>query len=139
MKKAQAVFLTLFVALALKASAQGNAPLKLISSTPLPGFTGDFDHFGIDLNGGRLFLAAEDHKTVEVFDLHTGKRLHSITGFSQPHAIHYIPESNELIVTDGDDFGMCELVSGKTYKILRTIKLPVGVDSGEYNPVDQDY
>lgn len=139
MKKVQAIFMMLFVAMALKAGAQENSPLQLISTTPLPGFTGDFDHFGIDLKGGRLFLAAEDHKTVEVFDLHTGKRLHSITGFSQPHAIHYIPESNNLIVTDGDDFGMCELVSGDSYKILRTIKLPVGVDGAVYNPIDQYY
>ena len=35
----------------------------------LPGFTGDFDHFAVDEIGGRLFLAGEDHKTVEVFDL----------------------------------------------------------------------
>jgi len=25
----------------------------------MPGFTGDFDHFGLDLKGNRLFLAAE--------------------------------------------------------------------------------
>jgi hypothetical protein len=37
----------------------------------MPGFTGDFDHFGLDLRGNRLFLAAEEHKPVEVFDLLT--------------------------------------------------------------------
>jgi len=26
-----------------------------------------FDHFGLDVKGKRLFLTAEDHKTVEVF------------------------------------------------------------------------
>jgi len=139
MKKKWVIFLVLFVALTLKGGAQQEPLLRLISTTPLPGFTGDFDHFGVDLKGGRLFLAAEDHKTVEVFDLHTGKRLHSITGFGQPHAILYMPGSNNLIVTDGDDFGMCELVSGDSYKILRTIKLPIGVDSGVYNPVDNYY
>src|ERR1700675_2679521 len=65
-------------------TAKGTQPLKLVTTTPLPGFTGDFDHFALDLNGKRLFLTAEDHKTVEVFDL-DGKHLHSITGFDTPH------------------------------------------------------
>jgi hypothetical protein len=89
----------------------------------LPNFSGDFNHFGLDLKGKRLFLATEDHKTVEVFDLEE-KRIHSITGFGQPHAILYLPGVNKLIVTDGDGFGMVELISGEDYKILDTIKLP---------------
>lgn len=118
--------------------AQGEQPLKLVATTTLPGFSGDFDHFAIDLKGKRLFLAAEDHKTVEVFDLE-GKRIHSITGFGQPHAAVFLPDQNKLIVTDGDDFGMVELVSGEDYKILSTIKLPNGVDSATFNPVNQYY
>lgn len=124
--------------LAANLSAQEKLPLKLLATTPLPGFSGDFDHFGLDLKGRRLFLAAEDHKTVEVFDLE-GKWLTSITGFGQPHAILYLPEVNRLIVTDGDGFGMVELVSGENYKILSRIKLPDGVDGAVFNPVNHDY
>jgi DNA-binding beta-propeller fold protein YncE len=130
--------LLFFPCLAVLLGAQEKLPLKLIATTPLPGFSGDFDHFGLDLNGKRLFLAAEDHKTVEVFDLE-GKRLASITGFGQPHAILYMPEVNKLIVTDGDGFGMVELVSGEDYKILSTIKLPPGVDGAVFDPVSHDY
>src|SRR5207248_5482696 len=111
-------------------------PLQLVATTPLPGFSGDFDHFGLDLKGKRLFLTAEDHKSVEVFDL-DGKHLHSITGFGQPHALVFLPDQNKMIVTDGDDFGMVELVSGENYKILDTIKLPPGVDGAVFNPVNQ--
>jgi DNA-binding beta-propeller fold protein YncE len=121
-----------------RSSAQEKQPLKLVATTPLPGFTGDFDHFGLDLKGKRLFLAAEDHKTVDVFDLE-GKYLHGITGFGQPHAILYMPDANKLIVTDGDDFGMVELVSGTDYTILDKIKLPPGVDGAVYNPVNHYY
>jgi DNA-binding beta-propeller fold protein YncE len=129
----------LFVfAFTIKLGAQEKSPMKLVATTPLPGFTGDFDHFGLDLKGKRLFLAAEDHKTVEVFDL-DGKRITSITGFGQPHAILYMPGVNKLIVTDGDGFGMVELVSGDDYKILNTIKLPPGVDGAVFNPVNQYY
>jgi DNA-binding beta-propeller fold protein YncE len=127
----------LFV-LARPAGTQEKLPLKLVATTPLPGFSGDFDHFALDLKGQRLFLTAEDHKTVEVFDLE-GKRLHSITGFGQPHAALFLPDVNKLIVTDGDDFGMVELVSGENYKILSTIKLPPGVDGAVFNPVNQYY
>ncbi len=123
----------------LPTSAQMEQPLKLVATTPLPGFSGDFDHFALDLKGKRLFLTAEDHKTVDVFDLE-GKHLRSITGFGQPHAALFLPESNKLIVTDGDDdFGSVELVSGESYKILNTIKLPNGVDSAVFDPSSQYY
>jgi DNA-binding beta-propeller fold protein YncE len=125
--------------LSLIADAQEKLPLKLVSTTPLPGFSGDFDHFAVDLKGNRLFLAAEDHQTVEVFDLHTGKSIHSITGFGQPHAILFIPDTNKLIVTDGDDFGRVALVNGQNYAIVDTIKLPPGVDGAILNPVNKDY
>src|ERR1700730_1947117 len=112
--------------------------LTRVWTTPLPGFTGDFDHFAVDLKGKRLFLTAEDHKTVEVFDL-DGKRIKSIEGFDQPHAILFMPDVDKFIVTDGDGFGMVELVSGEDYKILDTIKLPPEVDGGVYNPVNKYY
>jgi DNA-binding beta-propeller fold protein YncE len=135
-------FVSFAVLLALgitaRVGAQEKMPMKLVATTPLPGFTGDFDHFAVDLKGKRLFLTAEDHKTVEVFDL-DGKPIKSIEGFGQPHAILFMPDVNKFIVTDGDDFGMVELVSGEDYKILEKIKLPLGVDGAVYNPVDKNY
>jgi DNA-binding beta-propeller fold protein YncE len=137
-KKLLAMAALLFLVISARTGAQEKLPMKLVATTPLPGFTGDFDHFAVDLKGKRLFLAAEDHKTVEVFDL-DGKRITSITGFGQPHAILYMPDVNKLIVTDGDGFGMVELLSGEDYKILNTIKLPPGVDGAVFNPVNKYY
>ena len=117
--------------------AQEKPPLKLIATTPMPGFTGDFDHFGLDLKGNRLFLASEDQKTVEVFDLRTGERIRSIKGFGQPLTMAYLAESNRLIVTDGGDTNAVELVDCKNYKIIKTLKLGQGVDHGAYNPVNK--
>jgi DNA-binding beta-propeller fold protein YncE len=137
MKKSLSMSLMLFATFGV---AQDKQPLKLAATIPLPGFSGDFDHFAVDLKGNRLFLAAEDHKTVEVFDLKTGKPIHSIAGFRAPHALLYLPESDKFIVTDGeDDFGMVALVNGKDYKILDTIKLPNGVDGARFNPVNKYY
>ncbi len=122
----------------LTARAQEKLPLKLITTIPMPGFTGDFDHFGLDRKGNRLFLASEDQKTVEVFDLQTGARMHSIKGFGQPLTMTYLPASNRLIVTDGGDTDAVELVDCKDYKIIGTLKLGQGVDHSAYNPVN-DY
>ena len=122
---------------ALPVKAQEKLPLKLIATTPMPGFTGDFDHFGLDLKGNRLFLASEEQKTVEVFDLQTGKRIHSIKGFGHPLTMAYLAESNRLIVTDGGDTDAVELVDCKNYKIINTLKLGHGVDHGAYNPVNK--
>src|SRR6267154_6083792 len=136
-KKFLGILFILFFAFVLTSRAQDKLPLKLVATTPLPGFTGDFDHFALDLKGKRLFLTAEDHNTVAVFDLE-GKRIHSITGFGQPHAAVVLSDSN-IIVTDGDDFGRVALVNGRDYTIISTIKLPPGVDGAVFNPVNQYY
>jgi hypothetical protein len=96
----------------------GKLTLKLITTTPMPGFTGDFDHFGLDLKGNRLFLAAEEHKTVKVFDLRTGAPIHSIEGFGHPLMMVYLPEPSQLVVADGDDSAVL-LVDCTQYKIIQ--------------------
>jgi len=140
MRKSHAISLALLLVLiGARVNTQGNAPLKLLHTTPLPGFKGDMDHFAVDLKGRRLFLTAEVHKTVEVFDLNTGDSIHSITGFGTPHEILFRPDSNTLIVADGGADSGVKLVDGKNYQIIDSIKLPPGVDSAEYNPVTREY
>src|SRR5712664_1190345 len=131
------VYMMALVLCPVTMKAQEKLPLKLIATTPMPGFTGDFDHFGLDLKGNRLFLASEDQRTVEVFDLRTGERIHSIKGFGQPLTMAYLAESNRLIVTDGGDSDAVELVDCKDYKIISTLKLGQGVDHGVYNPLNR--
>jgi hypothetical protein len=50
----------------------------------------------------------------------------------------YLPESNQLVVTDGDDNAV-ELVDCKQYKITKTIKLKPDVDHGVLSPVTKYY
>jgi hypothetical protein len=121
----------------LTVGAEEKLPLRLIKTIPMPGFTGDFDHFGLDLKGNRLFLASEDQRTFEVFDLQTGERIHSIKGFGQPLTMAYLAESDRLIVTDGGDSDAVELVDCTEYKIIDTLKLGSGVDHSAYNPVNK--
>jgi DNA-binding beta-propeller fold protein YncE len=131
-----AICLTGLGIFAVKTTAQEKLPLKLVVTTPMPGFTGDFDHFGLDLKGNRLFLASEDQKTVEVFNLRTGERVHSIEGFGHPLTMAYLPESDRLIVTNGDTDDLA-LVDCKEYKIISTLKLRKSVDHGILNPINK--
>ncbi|WP_241127435.1 YncE family protein [Novosphingobium terrae] len=79
------------------------AALQLVRSTSLPGIDGDFEFFAVDLKHDRLFVPAEMHHTIEIFKASTGEHLRSVGGVKTAHGIIYIPESNELIVTDGGD------------------------------------
>ena len=139
MAKLNVTLLALLLVSTVSVNGQGNAPLKLLHTTPLPDFQGDLDHFAVDLKGHRVFVTAEVHHTVEVLDLNNGERIHSITGFGTPHEILFRPDSNTLIVADGGSDSSVKLVDGKTYGIIDSIKLPPGVDSAEYNPVTREY
>ena len=149
MRKSCTIFVALVLTIGARVYAEANAPLKLLHTTPLPGFKGDLDHSAVDLKGNRLFVTAEVHQTVEVFNLRSGERIHSITGFEgAPHEILFRPDSNTLIVADGGSYdpstrkagpGSCKLFDGKTYRIIDTIALPPGVDSAEYNPVTKEF
>jgi len=107
--------------------ASSDSVLVLQGRTELPGYSGDFDHFAVDLQGNRLFLAAEDHGTLEVFDLHTGKHLRSVKGFATPHSIFPIPQTHRLLITDGSE--SIKLLDAETFASVGTIKLHPGADS----------
>jgi hypothetical protein len=125
-----AIVLVFLVTVGFSAPASEVTPLKLLHAVPLPGFSGDFDHFAVDEKGGRLFLAGEDHKTVEVFELKTGRRLKSIAGFGAPHTIFYLPATDRLLVTDGEK-GMIQILRGSDYAVIAHIDGLAGVDSAK--------
>jgi len=117
---------------ASKKDAGGSRVLRLSGRTILPGYTGDVDHFAADLTGNRLFLAAEDHGTLEVFDLRTGKQIKTVKGFDTPHSILFLPEKNRLLVTDSGD-SMTKVLDATTYQITGAVKLTPGADSIGYD------
>jgi DNA-binding beta-propeller fold protein YncE len=114
------------------ADANSAPVLKLLGRTDLPGYTGDFDHLAADVKGNRLLLAAEDHSTLEIFDLKTGTHLKTLKGFDTPHSILLIPDKNQILVTDGTD--TAKLLDATTYQIVGGVKLTPGADSIGYDP-----
>ncbi|HEX4165507.1 MAG TPA: hypothetical protein VHZ55_08525 [Bryobacteraceae bacterium] len=117
---------------ALFAPAPKSAPLVLVRTTPLPDITGDFDHFAIDNKNNRLYLSAEEHHSIEVFDLKTGEHLQSAPGVTTPHTLAFVPEKNELLVADGGD-ASCRILDVHDMHQIARIPLEAGPDSGFYD------
>jgi DNA-binding beta-propeller fold protein YncE len=108
------------------------APLILVHRFRLPGVTGRFDHFGVDLQGNRLFLAAESMHEVLVLNLKTGAIIHRITDVQIPHAIAYRESGNRIYVTDGGA-GALKIFDGTTYHLIASVKLHLDADSLAYD------
>ncbi len=103
-------------------AADAKTPLTLLSQTYLPDITGDFDHFAVDLKRNHLFVSAEVHHSVEMFDLRTGEHLQSISGFKTPHSLAFTPEKDQLMVCDGGDSSLI-LVNAETLQPADRIPL----------------
>src|SRR5579872_6854259 len=123
------LFLSLILSTVVFSGAQAAEPLRLVGHSDLAGYTGDFDHAAADLKGGRLFVAAEDHGTLEVFDLKTGDHLKTLKGdIETPHSIFLVPKEGRVLVTDSGK-SMTKLLDDKDYKTVATVKLAPGADS----------
>lgn len=122
----------IFALLSTFAVSSEEQPLKLLTSVDLPKYSGDFDHFAADVRNNRLYLAAEDHGTLEVFDLQSAKWLKTIKGFDTPHSILYLPASQKLFVTDGGE-SMSKVLSASDLQIVKKVALVPGADSLAYD------
>src|SRR5439155_736188 len=79
MKRLLLVSLVVFIALGIKVQGEETAPLKLVQTITLPAaIKGHFDHFEVDLKGGRLFATPEGYKSVLVFETKAGKKVANI-------------------------------------------------------------
>ena len=107
---------------------QGGTPLRLVATIPLPNVEGRIDHFGVDLQGRRLFMSALGNNTVEVFDLKTNQRLHTIPGLHEPQGVLYDPASKKIFVANGDD-GTSVVFDGATYQVLDTVHFSSDADN----------
>lgn len=107
--------------------------VRLIKSVDLPGYTGDFDHFAVDYQRNRLLLAAEDHGTLEVFDLKTSNHLRSVGGFGNPHSILVRRGVPTVFITDSTKFGPT-IRNADTYTKIKSVPLTPGSDTAMYDP-----
>jgi DNA-binding beta-propeller fold protein YncE len=126
------ILLASFSLYLLPATAQTVAPLALQKTIPLPGVSGGFDHFAIDLAGEVLFAAAKDHHTIEAVDLKTGKVIQSIGGLRKPHGLAWIPETRRLYVADGE-LAQLKVYQGTPLEATGTLTLSDDADDMTYD------
>src|SRR6266536_2527633 len=106
--------------------------LREVQIIPIHNVEGRIDHFGVDVQGQRLFVAALGNNTVEVLDLRQGKRLTSITGLREPQGIFFVAKVSKLFVANGDD-GTCRIFDGSSYKLLATVHFSSDADNVRYD------
>src|SRR5207245_6628366 len=119
----------------LRSPAAGQEPpaLSLERHIPLPNVKGRIDHSSIDVKGQRLFVAAVDNHTLEVVDLKSGRRVHTIANLPEPQGVFYDPSTNHLFVACGLD-GVTKVFDGDTFQVLATVKFPDDADNIRYDP-----
>jgi len=127
------LFAAMLPILAAPASfAQNSSSVKLIKSVDLPGYTGDFDHFAADYDRNRLLLAAEDHGSVEVFDLNTSAHLRTVDGFENPHSILARKGVPTMFITDSGK-PMSTIRDADTLVKKKAVVLTPGADTAKYD------
>ena len=103
--------------LAVNSLAADPAALRLVQTIPLPNVEGRIDHMAVDVPGQRLFVAALGNNSVEVVDLRTGKRSHSLGGFHEPQGVAWISGRGQLFVASGGD-EMCHVLDGTSFAAI---------------------
>jgi DNA-binding beta-propeller fold protein YncE len=111
---------------------QESSVLSLKSQIPLPKVNGRIDHLSVDVKGQRLFVAAVENHTLEVIDLKSGHRVHTIADLAEPQGVFYDASTNRLFVACGTD-GATKIFDGTTFQVLATVKFPDDADNIRYD------
>jgi DNA-binding beta-propeller fold protein YncE len=77
-------------------------------------------------------MSALGNNTVEISDLRTNKRLHTIAGLHEPQGVTYAPDSNKVFVANADD-GKVRVFDGTTYKLVSTLDFGSDADDTRYD------
>ena len=93
----------------------------------LPGVTGRIDHFGVDPDGQRLFVAALGNNTVEVIDLKANKHVRTLKGFAEPQGIQFVPTANRIYISNGKG-NRVDVLDSATLAVVRRIE---GLDDAD--------
>jgi hypothetical protein len=125
------LFVVLGVSLAA-ATGQSSEVLSLDAHIPLPDLKGRIDHFSVDVKGQRLFVAAVANHTLEVIDLKSGQRVHTVADLAEPQGVFYDPSTHHLFVACGLD-GVTKVFDGDTFQVLATVKFPDDADNIRYD------
>jgi DNA-binding beta-propeller fold protein YncE len=82
----------------------------------------------LDASGQRLFVVALGNNSVEVLDLRTGQRVRSLTGFTEPQGVGFVPSPPRLFVSNGGD-GSVWVLDASSFRVLRKLRLSDDADN----------
>jgi DNA-binding beta-propeller fold protein YncE len=128
------VFIALIALLLRQSPVQTPAPLSplpamVMPEVPLGPYT---DHLAVDVKRHRLFTTPQARKSVQVFDLDSGRLIENISGFANPHSILYRSDLDRIYVTDGGA-GELKIFDGRDYQPLESVALLADADSIGYD------
>ena len=128
-------FSYIFLILATTMYAQKNTSgLKLSNTITLPNVTGGFDLMAADVAGERLFVSAEDNKSLEVIDLNHMTSLKSVSGFKGPQWVAYQPDRNRLYVATALD-GQVTVVDSRSFEKIKSFSFKEKCNGLRLDPV----
>lgn len=128
MSRFGSILFALCIAFAETVSAAEQAPLKLDSEIPLGAVRGRIDHFAIDIQRQRLFVAELGNNSIGVVDLNERKLLRTITGLKEPQGLAYVASTDTLYVANGGD-GSVHLFRGADLEPIGKIELGADADN----------
>jgi hypothetical protein len=114
--------------------AQPGEILQLVQTIALPDVRGRIDHLDIDLDGGRLFVAALGNNSVEVIDLRAGRRSARIEDLREPQGVAYVPAAKRLFVASGGS-GRVDAFAGDTLAPVGRIDALGDADNIRHEPM----
>ena len=115
-----------FVCLALALGASHAQKIEL------PDVKGRIDHFGVDADGQRLFVAALGNNTVEVIDLKTGRHARTLKGFAEPQGIQHVPAAKRIYISNGKG-NRVDVLDAASYTVLKRIEGLEDADNIRYD------
>src|SRR5215469_16666365 len=135
LRAASCVILSVLAAMLVltsRASGQDSQVLSVEAHIVLSDVKGRIDHFSVDVRGQRLFVAAVENHTLEVIDLKSGQRVHTIMDLAEPQGVFYDASANRLFVACGLD-GVTKVFDGTTFQLFATVKFPDDADNIRYD------
>ncbi len=128
MRSGLSLALLLAVCPAVPSRAEQLPALALVTKIPLGDVKGRMDHFAVDLDRQRLFLAELGNDSVGVIDLKAGKVIRTITGMSEPQGVGFSASTDTLFVPNGGD-GSVRLFEGEALSPAGNIELGGDADN----------
>lgn len=107
--------------------------LDLKQTITLPGVRGSLDLMAADIAGQRVFVAAQDNHTLEVIDLRSGQRTHSVGGLNEPKGILYHPDSQRIYVSTAGD-GRVTVLDSASFAVITTIGFKEKANNLRFDP-----